>query len=295
MSRVPWGRLSLAACVALGVLVLVDLWHYGLTGGSYWKRLYVQQVLPGVTTGRDYPRARDAYFYFYYFWFLVVRYWPWLPVLLAGLVVPWFMSKEEPQRKALIRAWAFGLVQAGTILIGFSLSLKRRTYYVYPYYIGLSILAAVAVYIFLTRRKEIYGYLVSGGFFLAIGIFVLSSAFPMLFSRHPRPKLNAIIQLGQQFKDSGRRLDMLQLDCSRKGTWSLRRQAMFYLNLRLFTCIEPGGIQLIDMRRDTSYQRDGSRILAQSYPFVIVDRGQPMALYGWTGGTRTLEGPQRVP
>ncbi|MFQ5694127.1 MAG: hypothetical protein ACE5IM_13950, partial [Nitrospinota bacterium] len=65
-----------------------------------------------------------------------------------------------------------------------------------------------------------------------------------------------------------------RLDCGRHGPWSLRRQAMFYLDVASYDCkTELEGIHLVDMRRDKSYARDGSRILAMSYPYVILDRG----------------------
>ncbi|MFQ5915387.1 MAG: ArnT family glycosyltransferase, partial [Nitrospinota bacterium] len=235
---IPWARLCLAVAIAVGILGLVDLWHYALTGSSYWRRLFAQQVAPAVLTGREQAVFAKPSSAFFFFKVLGQRYWPWLPVLLAGLIAPWVLNRGDSQRKALIGAWAFGLTQAGAILLGFSFVPKRWPGYTHPYYVGLSLLTAIAVYVFLRRRREVYRSLVSGAVVVAVAIFILASVFPALFGSHPRPKLNALIRLGEQLKARRQKIDTIQFAnvCTPIGGGGFRWMAYFYLDVNSYTC-----------------------------------------------------------
>ncbi|MBI2881485.1 MAG: glycosyltransferase family 39 protein [Candidatus Tectomicrobia bacterium] len=274
-AEIPWGRLGLALLIALAVLALADLWHYALTGSSFWKRMFAQQIAPGVLAGREQAELAKVQSSLFYLKTLLERYWPWLPFLLAGLFAPWMLPRKDPQRRPLFEAWAFGLTQAGVILLGFSAVPKKWPAYTHPYHIGLSLLTALAVYVFLRKRREIYGHLVAGSAVLAAAVFILAALFPPLFQPHPRPQLSGLIRLGEELSLRRERIGVLQLAnlCNQIGHWSFRWQAQFYLNVKSISCeTEPKGFQLVDLRRDRSYERDGSRVLAVAYPFAIVER-----------------------
>ncbi|MFQ5913141.1 MAG: ArnT family glycosyltransferase [Nitrospinota bacterium] len=271
LAQVPWGRLGLVLFIALGILALVDLWHFSLTSSSFWKRLITQQIVPGVLTGREHPKSG-----LYFLRGLAHRYWPWLPVLAAGVMVPWVLRREFPEKNALIRAWAFALTQAGVILLGFSLVQKKAPFYTYPYHVGLTLFTAIPLYVLLRKRREIYGSLVSGSILLSVGIFILASVAPQAFLHYPRPKLGAMIQMGEELQKRGIRIQTLQVvhKCRPNPKWGFPTHARFYMRVEEVTCeTEPVGIQFLDMRKDRSYERDGSTVLAISHPYVLVDRG----------------------
>ncbi|MFQ5915037.1 MAG: ArnT family glycosyltransferase [Nitrospinota bacterium] len=271
LSRIPWGRLSLVLVVALGILALVDLWHFSQVSFSFWKRLFDKQVLPAILGKRENTRTE----YTYYLWVLGRWYWPWLPALVAGLFVPWLLRRGHLQRDRIVRAWIFALTQAGIILLGFSLVPKKTRFYTHPYYIGLTLLVALTLYVLLLKRQNIYRHLISGAVVLSVGIFILASVVPSVF-HYPRFKLDAVIRIGREIKKTGVRIDTVQLiyrKCRGLAPWNLRFPYAFYLGAKNLVCGgEPKGIQLVDMRQDPSFRRDGSRILAIAYPFVLVDR-----------------------
>ncbi|MFQ5911569.1 MAG: ArnT family glycosyltransferase [Nitrospinota bacterium] len=281
VARLPWRRLGLYLVVAAGVLSLAELWHFSLWSYSYWKRFFFQQIVPAIGDKEQSSRWMLKAGHFYYLQVLGKRYWPWLPVLLAGLVAPWLVGREDPQRKALVRAWAFGLTQAGVLLLGFTFGVKRNSWYIYPCLIGFSLLTALAVYVFLRSRRGLYRYLVSGAFLLSIGIFILSAVAPQVFKSHPRPKFSALARLGEEVRRQGIRLDVLQLPQGFRcpwfsySQWNFAWAAQFYLDAESLTCAaKPKSVQLLDLRRDGPDKRDGSRTLAIAYPFALVERRQ---------------------
>jgi len=225
--------------------------------------------MPSVLTGRELVTDN-----FYFLRVFGRQYWPWLPVFLAGLIVPWCLRQGDPQRSALSRVWAFSLTVVGVILLGFSLVPKKNNWYTYPYYIGLSLLTAVPLYVFLRNRRVLYRFLVSGAVLVSVGIFILVSIVPEVF-RYSRPRLEAIARMGEELRNQKIQIETLQAatDCRHFGLWTYRWQMRYYMKVKEVTCAtEPKGIQLVDMREDPSYQRDGSLVLAISYPYVLLDR-----------------------
>ncbi|MFQ5915036.1 MAG: ArnT family glycosyltransferase [Nitrospinota bacterium] len=282
LAHIPWGRLGLVMFVALGILALVDLWHYSLTSSSFWKRLFAQQIVPGVMTGREHPQSG-----FYYFRVLARRYWPWLPFLPVGLIAPWVLSRGHPQRNVAIRVWAFALTQAGVIFLGLSLIPKKTRFYPYPYHVGLTLLAAVAVYLFLYKRREVYRYLVSGAVLLSVGIFILVPIVPQAF-KYPRHRLEALIRMGEDLKKRKIQIQTVRVVHACKGipAWNIRWPVHFYLDVKSVTCAAeaPQGIHLLDVRKVPFHERDRSRVLAIAYPLVLVDY---RAVQGSPGGTQS--------
>jgi len=107
------------------------IWRYGQTF-FYWHAIYMNQEVTGSLT----PAWRRYTGAFEYLWMIAKSYWPWLPAMVAGLVLA--IRKRDSQSRLLI-AW----IAAVYVLCAITKSRVLR--YMLPAYPAFAILSAIAL------------------------------------------------------------------------------------------------------------------------------------------------------
>jgi len=127
-----WSPWSLAA--ALAVLVLVAPWTWArLTEGSGYARTYFVGQIGGVLVEPAHARRKT----FWYFAKVAESYWPWLPFALAGTVALWRRRRDD----AALLWLAYGAL----VLVVITAASARKPRYLMPLYPFLAVVAGVSL------------------------------------------------------------------------------------------------------------------------------------------------------
>jgi len=142
LRRRPAWRYVIPALI-IAVVPLAAWYTYQLTafGGAfvYFHQGWLQREVYGSLT----PAWRRYTGAFEYVWMLAKSYWPWLPVMLAGLVVA---IRERRRPLYLLLAWI------GAVFILCAMARSRVLRYMLPAYPAFAILTAVGLMKWVPRR-----------------------------------------------------------------------------------------------------------------------------------------------
>lgn len=174
--RSPWLICGVAIALAVSSVWLVS--QYRQHGTAYFSshfrfidsKLHVKSGSSHWTTIFNYPMA------------LLKYYWPWLPFLVAGLLMEGRAAvKEKDQAAILLIVWVLG------VLVPFSFAETRYPRYIMSVFPALSILSAMALnrWIPAVRRKIFFN--------LALAVGCLAIWLALLFP--PKPRADDIIKL----------------------------------------------------------------------------------------------------
>jgi 4-amino-4-deoxy-L-arabinose transferase-like glycosyltransferase len=263
--RVPWrwllSHLAGAVAVSLAPLLAVDLWHYAVTGHSFFVPYF---GVEWQATILDEEKPNDLWYYVRVFF----RYWPWLPFVLASIpLAVW--KKDGAAAPALIVG---GLVTGGTFL-GFTLLAHKAFWYVAIHYVGSSLMAAVTLR-YLAREGWMQRRYAQCCVVGATAMLVLSATVPSLFLRDPRPR-EAFFQ--DAASALGNRLEgKIVADCVNLRPWRAPFLFRFHLGATRTSCDDPAAVlQVIDHRKADGSDRTPYRVVYSRYPFSIVERMPP--------------------
>jgi 4-amino-4-deoxy-L-arabinose transferase-like glycosyltransferase len=251
-------HLSCAVVVCAALLALVDVWHLAVTGKSFFAQYAAEQWKRTVL-----DRGRGGGLSYYVKVFL--RYWPWLPFVLAS--IPLVVWKRD--RVAVPAATLGGLVTGGTFL-AFTLLSHKAFWYVAIHYVGSSLMAAVTLRYLVPEswmRRRFAQCCVIGG----VAILALSAAFPSLFVRDPRPRetffQRAASELGTRLEDK------VVADCVNVGQWRAPFLFRFHLGATRTSCEDhTATVKVVDERKPDVVDRGDYRVLYSRYPFSIIER-----------------------
>jgi 4-amino-4-deoxy-L-arabinose transferase-like glycosyltransferase len=254
-------HLSCAAVVGVALLALVDVWHQAVAGTSFFAHYAAEQWKRTVL---DRGGGNDLWYYVKVF----LRYWPWLPFVLAGpALVAW---KKDCAAAAASTVGA--LVTGGTFL-GFTLLAHKAFWYVAIHYVGSSLLAALTLRYAAPEswmRKRFAQCCVIG----AVGILCLSATFPSLFLHDPRPRETFFQRAASELGD--RLDDKAVADCVNVGQWRAPFLFRFHLGAIRTPCQDPAStVRVVDERRPDVVDRGDYRVLYSRYPFSIIERRSP--------------------
>lgn len=107
------------------------IWRYG-QDFFYWHGIYMNQEVTGALT----PAWRRYTGAFEYLWMIAKSYWPWLPAMIAGLVLA--IRKRDPKSRLLI-AWI------AVVYLLCAITKSRVLRYMLPAYPALAILSAIGL------------------------------------------------------------------------------------------------------------------------------------------------------
>jgi 4-amino-4-deoxy-L-arabinose transferase-like glycosyltransferase len=259
--RVPPGRsavqLLCALGIAAGLVLLVDLWHYAVTGDSFFRQYAGTQLRFTVVESR-----REALNDLAYYVKAFRRYLPWLPFMLLSL--PLVLWRRD---RAAVPALLLGsLVTLGTFL-GFTIMTHKASWYVAIHYAGSSLLAALTLR-YLLPPAVVQRYYARSCAVAAVSLLLLSATFPSLFTRHARPTETFFEQAGAAL---GARLEGEAVaDCIPVARWRGRFFFKFYLGATRTDCHDPAArFKAVDNRSHV-FDRAGGRVLFSRHPYSIV-------------------------
>jgi len=157
-----------AFCVAV-----VDLWHFHMTGSSFFRTYFSGQVMSSVLDRSELHSHRQS---LYYLSRLFSRnYVPWVMVAAVG---PFLAVKRRDERAIATAVFSWSAI-VGTVL-GFGVAAKKNEWYLSLLLPGLSLGVALTVRTLMATAvvDRFYGRVCST---LAVGLLFLGAAFPSLF------------------------------------------------------------------------------------------------------------------
>jgi 4-amino-4-deoxy-L-arabinose transferase-like glycosyltransferase len=259
--RAPGGWLAIhlscavVACVAL--LALVDIWHQAVAGKSFFAHYAAEQWKRTIL---DRGRGNDLAYYVKVF----LRYWPWLPfVLAAPPLVAW--KKDWAAAPAL----TVGALVTGGTFLGFTLLAHKAFWYVAVHYVASSLLAGLTLRYVVPEswmRRRFASCCVIG----ATAMLGLSAAFPSLFVRDPRPRETFFQRAASEL---GNRLEgTVVADCVNVGQWRAPFLFRFHLGATRTPCQDPAAaVKVVDESKPDVFDRGNYRVLYSRYPFSIIE------------------------
>ena len=154
-------NVHLVLSVIIGLL-LGSSWHIAnwIYFGDAFLDIHFGWLLFGLYSGE----VSNRWHYFHYFIELFQNYWPWLPILVAGL---WLFGKRAVLQKD--REALFVLAWIATIFIILSLSAAKTTHYLIPMFPAMALVVSKTLGDWLTeiRREKLSKVLVGAVMFTA--------------------------------------------------------------------------------------------------------------------------------
>jgi 4-amino-4-deoxy-L-arabinose transferase-like glycosyltransferase len=259
--RAPRGwlvvHLSCAAVACIALLALVDVWHQAVAGKSFFAHYAAEQWKRTVL---DRGRSNDLGYYAKVF----LRYWPWLPLVLAG--PPLVVWRRD---WAAAPASTVGALVTGGTFLGFTLLAHKAFWYVAIHYVGSSLLAALTLRYVAPEswmRKRFAQCCAIG----ATAMLGLSAAFPSLFVRDSRPRETFFQRAAPGL---GNRLEgTVVADCVNVGQWRAPFLFRFHLGATKTHCDDANAtFKVVDDRKTYGFDRGDYRVLYSRYPFSIIE------------------------
>jgi hypothetical protein len=257
-----WRRLSIhvmaLVLISTAVVMLMDLWHRGVTGGSFVAYYVSHQLQFTILEGRG-AAANDWTFYLNTF----LHYWPWWPFVLASLpILVWTRDR------AAVPAFVLGGLVTGGTYLGFTLIAHKSDWYTSIHFVGSSFLAALTLRHLVSSRVLDRHYLTLVLVVTAPTLF-LSASVPSLFLQYERPLERFMDRAHAEL--GGTLENQLIADCvptdPRKGPLFLT----FYLGARKVECTDSlARFTLVDSR--TYVTEGGHHIVFSQQPFAILER-----------------------
>ena len=244
--------------IAGAVVMLVDLWHRGVAGTSFFAHYLDHQLRFTIVEGRG-AATNDWLFYVNTFF----KGWPWWPFILIS--VPIVLRKSD--WKAVPALVLGGLVTVGTYA-GFTLMTHKSAWYVAIHFVGSSLLAALTLRYLVSPRvlDRYYGTLTLS---LVVAMLFLSASVPSLFLQYGRP-FEWFMERARA--DLGRTLEGEALAvCVPVDPWKAPFFVSFYLGARKVDCTDATArFKVVDHRNYV--MESGIRLLFSQEPFSILER-----------------------
>lgn len=156
-------------------LVIPGAWvaaQYGVNGSEFFEKYFFKQIHESIK-GRTRP-----YSPFYYAWHLLKVYWPWLPLLIYGIVIAIKDSNKYP-------LWRLSLVWCGVVFFAFSSVRYKIHYYLLPMFPAISLLVGRSLDHLLTAESKMAGIKMAALAGVGASFFIAISPIDLHHNRYP--------------------------------------------------------------------------------------------------------------
>jgi 4-amino-4-deoxy-L-arabinose transferase-like glycosyltransferase len=244
------------------VMGFIDLWHFVVTGESFWLNYYNVRLLYTInhpTAGQIKNVGGDPLFYFK---LIFSKHIPWAYFAFAALFVGMFKKAKE-YRPALV----VGFLMTFGYLFGFSMIVFKAPWYINVYYGGLALLSGVTLsYIFKNKKIKfnVPVTLVS----VACLLLMLSSSFSFIFKKKQRIVGTFLAQVESRFENSfkGKRISA----CYPMGMWRGNFIVHYFLGARLKECNQMDDLKFVNLEK---YKiSNNEKLLYSNFPMGLVTK-----------------------
>ena len=217
--------LSIALATTIPLLVIVDLWHYFVTGESFWKNYIFKQVLYSIK-----GRGGDGFWpILFYLKIYLSRYIPWGWIATISPLI-FFSMKTTPIY--IRKPFYLGMLYLLCMFAGFSISKHSAPWYINIHFLGTWLLAGSCIVLFKEKLRTLY--LKRAILSLTTITLVTSSFFPSLFSKgNNRFIENYFIEISR-YKHLTKGKEVA--DCINLDPWKGSFFISFYLDAKKVTC-----------------------------------------------------------
>lgn len=244
------------------VMGFVDLWHFLVTGESFWINYYKIRLLFTVnhpTAGAIAEVGGDPLFYLK---LIFRKHIPWAHIALASIFLT-ILKKDSENRPALILG---GLMTVG-YLLGFSIIIFKAPWYINVYFGGLALLSGVSLNLIFKNVKPKIDVAVT---FVALAslLLLISSSFPTIFKKKERIVGTFLAKLEKRFEN--RFQNKLISACYTMGMWRGNFIVHYFLGARLSTCDSNADLKFVNLE---SYKNEkNEKLLYSYYPMGLVEK-----------------------